>query len=145
MRRSTYLFSELLPTWPVLLARAAQSELPSPLTTCCGCLLQSYCYSCVCNNFASHRYFVSHSVRFVEILPSNGAVQRMCADFKVAMLPSIPMDPALVQACEQGQHLATAVGVAATGAALALHQLTTTVMLVLLPLLPNNCSVVTRF
>ena len=78
--------------------------------------------------------------RFVEILPSKGAVQRMCADFKVPMLPSIPMDPALVQACEQGRHLCAAAGVAATGAALALQQLTTTVMLELLALFPSKCS-----
>jgi hypothetical protein len=78
--------------------------------------------------------------RFVEILPSKGAVQRMCADFKVPMLPSIPMDPALVQACEQGRHLCVAAGVAATGAALALQQLTTTVMLEPLTLFPSECS-----
>ena len=66
--------------------------------------------------------------RFVEILPSKGSVQRMCADFKVPMLPSIPMDPALVQAGEQGRHLCSADGVAPAGAALALQQLTMSVM-----------------
>jgi hypothetical protein len=73
-------------------------------------------------------YFVSLLLRFVEILPSKGAVERMCADFKVPMLPSIPMDPALVLACEQGRHLCNEAGVARTGACLALHQLTTSVM-----------------
>jgi hypothetical protein len=52
----------------------------------------------------------------------------MCADFKVPMLPSIPMDPALVQAGEQGRHLCSADGVAPAGAALALQQLTMSVM-----------------
>jgi hypothetical protein len=52
----------------------------------------------------------------------------MCADFKVPMLLSIPMDPALVQACEQGQHLCSTVGVAPVGAALALQQLAAFVM-----------------
>lgn len=65
---------------------------------------------------------------FIEILPSNGSVQRMCAEFKVPMLPSIPMDPALVQAGEQGQHLRSSVGVAPAGAASALRQLATSVM-----------------
>lgn len=46
------------------------------------------------------------------------------------MLPSIPMDQALVQAGEQGQHLCSSVGVAPAGAALALRQLATSVMLV---------------
>jgi|688.fasta_scaffold1648723_1 hypothetical protein len=73
----------------------------------------------------------SSSYRFVDILPSKGAVQRMCADFNVPVLPSIPMDPALVQACEQGRHLSSDVGAAPTGAAAALNQLAVSVMSVL--------------
>jgi hypothetical protein len=66
--------------------------------------------------------------RFVDILPCKGAVQRMCAEFKVPVLSSIPMDPALVQACEEGRHLSIPVGAAAAGAALALHQLAASLM-----------------
>ncbi len=66
--------------------------------------------------------------RFVEILPSKGAVERMCSDFKVSMLPSIPMDPALVLACEQGRYIGSNAAVAQSGASLAIHQLTTSVM-----------------